>query len=212
MTCLRRILSVFAWCSGCLWPIFGQRKVAVTHIPVPLTVASAWRNRGGQWWEFAIISGGSHVGSDFWGCLRVIYCSTYVGIVFRSLIFGTSIFLMSTSETTETKITTSVRYLIFHHKDTVQDPRPWYQGKAEAPSFLYVLLVWGVALTSLIIGKCQSWAFVLRYYFWQNRQKIDKDIIIFRALIFLLHRRYHASELFVDIFGGIVAMKKGGKQ
>ena len=41
-------------------------------------------------------------------------------------------------------------------------PRPWYRWKAEDLSFLYVLLVWGVALTSLIIKKRQSWAFVLR--------------------------------------------------
>ena len=28
----------------------------------------------------------------------------------------------------------------------------------------------------------------------------------------LLHGRCHASELFVAIFGGVVAMKKGGKK
>jgi hypothetical protein len=75
---------------------------------------------------------------------------------------------MSTSETIETiKIHTSVRYLIFHHEDSVRNPqpRPWYRWKAEALSFLYVLLDWEVALTSLIIKKSQSWAFVLRYYF-----------------------------------------------
>ena len=53
----------------------------------------------------------------------MIYRSTYVRIVSRSLIFGTSIFLMSTSETIETKIHRSVRYLIFHHKDSVRDPQ-----------------------------------------------------------------------------------------
>ena len=52
---------------------------------------------------------------------------------------------MSTSETIKTKITTSVRYLIFHKEDSVLD---W---KAEDLSFLYELLVWGVALTSLLI-------------------------------------------------------------
>ena len=55
--------------------------------------------------------------------LRVIYCSTSVGIVFRSLYFETSIFLMSTSKTIETTITTSVRYLIFHQEDSVRDPQ-----------------------------------------------------------------------------------------
>jgi len=66
---------------------------------------------------------------------------------------------MSTSETIETKITTSVRYLIFHQEDSVRD----HQTKAEDISFLYVLLVWGAALTSLLIKKRQSLAFVLRY-------------------------------------------------
>jgi hypothetical protein len=89
----------------------------------------------------------------------VIYRSTYVGISDRSRNSKTSIFLMSTSETIKTKITTSVRYLIFHQEDSVRD---W---KAEDLSFLYELLVWGVALTSLLIKKRQSLAFVLRYYF-----------------------------------------------
>jgi hypothetical protein len=71
---------------------------------------------------FAIVGSGSHVGGVFWGYSRVIYRSTYVGIVIRSLIFETSIFLTSTSKTIETKITTSVRYLILHHKDSVRDP------------------------------------------------------------------------------------------
>ena len=51
----------------------------------------------------------------------MIYRSTYVGISDRSLNSETSIFLMSTSE--ETKIHTSVRYLIFHHEDSVHDPQ-----------------------------------------------------------------------------------------
>jgi hypothetical protein len=55
--------------------------------------------------------------------LRVIYRSTYVGISDRSLNSETSIFLMSTSETIETKITTLVRYLIFHQEDSVRDPQ-----------------------------------------------------------------------------------------
>jgi hypothetical protein len=72
---------------------------------------------------------------------------------------------MSTSETIETKIHTSVRYLIFHHEDSVRDPQTLDRWKAEALSFLYVLLVWGVVLTSLLIKKRQSLPFVLRYYF-----------------------------------------------
>ena len=62
-----------------------------------------------------------------WGCFLGVFegdsRSTYIGIVFRSLIFGTSIFLMSTSTTIETAITASVRYLIFHHEDSVRNPQ-----------------------------------------------------------------------------------------
>jgi hypothetical protein len=70
-----------------------------------------------------MVGGGSHVWGVFWGCLRVISRSTYVGISDRSLNSETSIFLMSTSETIETKIHTSLRYLIFHLEDYVHDPQ-----------------------------------------------------------------------------------------
>ncbi len=55
--------------------------------------------------------------------LRVIYCSTYVGIVFRSLIFETSIFYPSTSKSRV--ITTSIilRQLITRYEDSVHDPQ-----------------------------------------------------------------------------------------
>ncbi len=79
----QRIVSVFACCLGCHWPVLAGKKLR-WPIPVPLTVVSPWQNQGGQWWEFAIIGGRSHVGGVLWGCLRVIYCSTYVGIIFRS--------------------------------------------------------------------------------------------------------------------------------
>jgi hypothetical protein len=39
-------------------------------------------------------------------------------------------------------------------------PRPWYCWKAEDLSFLRVLLVRGVTLTSLLIKKRQNWALV----------------------------------------------------
>ncbi len=35
-------------------------------------------------------------------------------------------------------------------------PRPYNRWKAESLSFLLVLLVWGFALTSLLIKTCQS--------------------------------------------------------
>jgi len=37
--------------------------------------------------------------------------------------------------------------------------------------------------------------------------RLDRTILIFRAFI-LLHGRCHALELFVEIFGGVLAMKK----
>jgi hypothetical protein len=40
-------------------------------------------------------------------------------------------------------------------------PRPWYHWKAEDLSFINVLLVRGVTVTSLFIKKRQSWALVL---------------------------------------------------
>ena len=42
--------------------------------------------------------------------------------------------------------------------------------------------------------------------------RLNRMILIFRGVIFLLHGRYHASELFGNIFGGVVAMKKAGKK
>ena len=116
------VMSMFACCGGCHWLISTREKLW-WPILVPLIVIYAWRNWGGQWWEFTILGGGSHVGGVFWACLRVIYRVTYVGIVFRSLIFGTSIFFISTYKTKETTITMSVQYLIFHHEDSVRIPQ-----------------------------------------------------------------------------------------
>jgi hypothetical protein len=42
--------------------------------------------------------------------------------------------------------------------------------------------------------------------------RLNRTILIFQVLIFLLHGRYHASELFGNIFGGVVAIKKAGKK
>ena len=57
----------------------------------------------------------------------MIYCITYVGISDRSLNSETSIFLISTSKTIKTKIHRSVRYLIFHHEDSVRNPQTLVQ-------------------------------------------------------------------------------------
>ncbi len=59
----------------------------------------------------------------------------------------------------------------FDKKTLSTTPRPLYRWKAEIISFLRVLLVWGVKLTSLLNKMCQSWGYVLKYAFWWNRQK-----------------------------------------
>jgi hypothetical protein len=56
-------------------------------------------------------------------------------------------------------------------------PRPYDRWKAENLSFLHVLLVWGVTVTSLLIKKRQSWGFELRYNISDGAvRKIDKEI------------------------------------
>ena len=86
-------------------------KTKMQHpIPVPLIVDFKKGRQGGHGWHGVVFVGRSHGEGLFEDVLRVIYRSTYVGIVFRSLNFGTSIFLMSTSKTIEIIISTSVPY------------------------------------------------------------------------------------------------------
>ena len=42
--------------------------------------------------------------------------------------------------------------------------------------------------------------------------RLNHTILIHRALIFLLHGRWQAAELCGDIFGSVLAMKKGGNK
>ena len=120
----RRVVNASCLCVCLLRRLpladFGQRKVAVTY---PCTFDCRFRMAEPGRTVLGVRGGGSHVWGVFWGCLRVIYRSTYVGFSDRSLNSETSIFLMSTSETIETKITTSVRYLIFHQEDSVRNPQ-----------------------------------------------------------------------------------------
>ncbi len=105
---------------------YGRRKVAVTHLCQSLCTFGrrfGRQNWGGQWWDDAIIGGRSHAGGVFLGCLRVIYRSTYVGIVLWSLIFETSLFLTSTSKIRESTTSTILRQLIFRYEDSVCDPQ-----------------------------------------------------------------------------------------
>jgi hypothetical protein len=87
--------------------------------------------------------------------LKVIYRSTYIGIVFGSLIFETSKLNPSTSKSSVITTSTLLRQLIFRYEDSVRNPQPYNRWKAENLSFLHVLLVWGITLTSLLIKKHQ---------------------------------------------------------
>jgi hypothetical protein len=166
----QRIMSMFVCCGGCHWPISAGEKLR-WPIPVPLTVISAWWNQGGQWWEFAIISGWSHVGGIFWGYSRVIYHSTYVGIVLRSLIFETSIFLMSTSKIRETTISMSVRHLIFHHEDSIHDPQTLVQLESWDSQLSLCVFILGGHTDYFVNKKASKWGLCVEVLFLTESSK-----------------------------------------
>jgi hypothetical protein len=58
-----------------------------------------------------------------WCVSKVIYRTTYVGIVFRSLIFETSKFPPSTSKSRVNTTSTLLRQLILRYEDSVRDPQ-----------------------------------------------------------------------------------------
>jgi hypothetical protein len=105
------------------------------------------------------------LGVFFEGVSRVIYHSLYVGLSGVGHNFEEAIFLTSNSKSRVITTSTCLRQLIFVMKPLSATPRPWYHWKAENLSFLNVLLVRGVTMTSLLIKKRQSWALVLRYSF-----------------------------------------------
>jgi len=57
-----------------------------------------------------------------------------------------------------------------------QTPRPLYPRKAETISFLHVLLVWGVKLTSSLTKMCQSLGCVLKQTVDRIRGLAGKEI------------------------------------
>ena len=57
-----------------------------------------------------------------------------------------------------------------------QTPRPLYPRKAEIISFLHVLLVWGVKLTSSLTKMCQSCGCVLKQTVDRIRGLAGKEI------------------------------------
>ena len=61
-----------------------------------------------------------------------------------------------TSNSVEIMTSTLLRQLIFTMKTLSATPRPYNHWKAESLSFLHVLLVWEIELTSLLIKMRQS--------------------------------------------------------
>ena len=112
-----------------------------------------------------------------WGCFlgysRVIYHSTYVGIVLDPLFLKPQYFWRAPPKSDKVWSQRQRVTYYFTIKTLSATPIPWYRWKAETLSFLHVLLVYGNILTILLIKKRQNGAFVMRYYFWRNRQKID---------------------------------------
>ena len=59
----------------------------------------------------------------------------------------------------------------FTYEDSVPYPQIRHRWKAEILRFLYVSLVWGVKVTSLLTISAQSYCFVLEYSFFANVKK-----------------------------------------
>ena len=55
-------------------------------------------------------------------------------------------------------------------------PRPYNRWKAETLSFLHVLLVWGVKLTSLLNKRRQSWTIHSKQTVDGILERVDKEI------------------------------------
>ncbi len=55
-------------------------------------------------------------------------------------------------------------------------PRPYDSWKAETLSFLHVLLVWGVTLTSLLNKRRQRWTIHLKQMVDGISERADKEI------------------------------------
>ena len=114
---------------------------------------------------------------------KVIYCSTYVGIVFRSLIFETSNFNPSTLKFIVITTSMMLRQLIFGYKDSVHDPQ-------EVPGKLAISPLWKK-------GDFFDW-------FWAeiflHRSLTDSGISHrFLCWIFFLHRFSQIPNIYTDV-------------
>ena len=66
-------------------------------------------------------------------------------------------------------------------------PRPYDRWKAETLSFLYVLLVWGVKLASLLNKRLQSWQFTRSHLYPTFRVPTHKEIYVKYVKVILPH-------------------------
>jgi hypothetical protein len=109
-------------------------------------------------------------GGYFEGVSRVIYCSLYVGIVFRSLINFLRLIKIQRNY-----ISTSVSHLLIHHEDSVYNhPQMLECWDSQLSS---CVISFGCLTDLLVNTRHHSWAFVLEYYFWSNHQKNQWRII-----------------------------------
>ena len=81
-----------------------------------------------------------------------------------------AIFLQRTSKVQEFMTTTAARGRTFTYEDSVRYPQIRHRWKAEILRFLYVSLVWGVKVTSLLTISAQSYCFVLEFSICGNLQ------------------------------------------
>ncbi len=166
----RRAVPVFAGCGGCWWPIFGGQKVAVTHPCIcircfrmaepgrtvmgchyhrrrmPCWVCVFDENRG----DFTVA-----VRRNFWRWPYFVR-----GDLFSARLKSERNHYLNPFKLTNT--------LVWRLCPWSPDPYHW---KAEILRFLYVSLVWGVKVTSLLTTFAQSYCFVLEYSFFANVKK-----------------------------------------
>ncbi len=76
-------------------------------------------------------------------------------------------------------------------------PRPYNRWKAETLSFLHVLLVWGVSLTSLINEMRQSWTIHLKQTVDRISEWADKEKAVSQSPLAVLHDNNNGVVVFL---------------
>ena len=86
----------------------------------------------------------------------MIYRRTYVGILCEILFRNRAEFSIDLKKSTKSQPQPFRADAFLLWKTLSTTPRPLYRWKAETVSFLHVLLVWGVKLTSLLTTTRQN--------------------------------------------------------